>query len=123
MDNNLIVPRDPAYNLYIRGMETMRLNYERMKRTYGSTYLDDPAHPGRVIRDEDGKIKPYRGDPGPKPLDLRVYIVALGYNGEDVRFPKIIAELAKHKTEIHPFARRFLIERMRRQREQAPLVG
>jgi hypothetical protein len=35
------------------------------------------------------------------------------YNGEGARFPKIIAELAKHKTEIHPFARRFLIERMR----------
>jgi hypothetical protein len=76
-----------------------------------SVYLNNPD--GGLVRDEAGKTKYVREHPGPMPIDLKAYVVALQYDADKYRFPKIIAELAKHKAEIHPFARRFLIERMR----------
>ena len=47
------------------------------------------------------------------PIDLKVYTVAKFYDPDKRPSPKVIAELAKHKDEIHPYARRYLVERMR----------
>ena len=49
----------------------------------------------------------------PKPIDLKVYEIAKFYDPHKRPFTKIIAELAKLKDEIHPYARRYLVERMR----------
>ena len=108
------------YESYIEDMETMRINYNRMVGSAGrsiwgnaSVYLNDPD--GGLVRDETGKIKYVRGHPGPMPIDLKAYVVAREYDPDkrSRHFPKIIAELVKHKHELHPYMRRYLLERSR----------
>jgi hypothetical protein len=89
---NVVAKKQPDYVEYIRLMEQMRLNYERVQRD-GRFY--DP----RIGRSRWGKPQ----HPGPMPIDLKVYVVALKYDPDKHRFPEIIAELAKHNAEIHPF--------------------
>ena len=106
------------YESYIEDMETMRINYNRMVGSAGrsiwgnaSVYLNDPD--GGLVRDETGKIKYVRGHPGPMPIDLKAYIVAREYDPNKRTFAKIISGLVKHKHELHPFMRRYLLERLR----------
>jgi hypothetical protein len=94
------------YDQYLLLMEEMRLNYGRIKRGDSYWQFTDLKGPFRL---KQGR----REHPGPMPLDLKVYVIACQYDPDKRRFPEIIAELAKHKADIHPFARRFLIERMR----------
>jgi hypothetical protein len=97
----------------------MRINYNRMVGSAGrsmwatGTYLVDPD--GGLVRDEAGKIKFVREHPGAMPIDLKAYVVAREYDPtkRSRRFPKIIAELVKHKHELHPYMRRYLLEQIR----------
>jgi hypothetical protein len=105
------------YESYIEDMEIMRVNYNRMVRSAGGgwggvpTYLRDPD--GGLVRDEAGKIKSVHEHPGPMPLDLKAYVVAREYDADKHTFGKIIPELVKHKDKLHPFMRRYLLERLR----------
>jgi len=47
------------------------------------------------------------------PIDLKAYIVAREYDPDKRTFGKIIPELAKHRRELHPFMRRYLLEQIR----------
>jgi hypothetical protein len=47
------------------------------------------------------------------PIDLKAYVIARQYDGDKHTFGKIIPELVKHKDELHPFMRRYLLERLR----------
>ena len=49
----------------------------------------------------------------PMPFDLKAYIVAKAYDPDKRPFTKIIAALAENKDQLHPYTRRFLVERMR----------
>jgi hypothetical protein len=98
-------------------MEKMRLNYGRAQRggliyhpSYGR-WSKPRRHP--VYDPQIGRTRWEHERPGPMPIDLKAYVIALQYDADKHRFPKIIAELVKQKAEIHPFARRFLMERMR----------
>jgi hypothetical protein len=49
------------------------------------------------------------------PIDLRAYIVGRTFDPtkKHTTFGKIIRELVKHKDQLHPYARRYLLERLR----------
>ena len=102
LDTRVPTNLEPDYDKYIRLMEEMRLNYRRLPR---DGYIYDP----RIGRLRFGK----RQHPGPMPVDLKAYVVAREYDPDNRTFPKIIAELAKHKHELHPFMRRYLLEQIR----------
>jgi hypothetical protein len=85
-------------------MEEMRLNYGRLQP---SGYIYDPRI-GRLRYTRRGPEHP-----GPMPIDLKAYIVAREYDPDKRTFGKIIPELVKHKHELHPFARRYLLEQIR----------
>jgi hypothetical protein len=104
LDLSVPAKLEPDYNEYIRLMEEMRLNYGRLQR---SGYIYDPRT-GRHRWTGQGPI-----NPGPMPIDLKAYVVAREYDPDKHTFPKIIAELVKHKHELHPFVRRYLLEQIR----------
>jgi hypothetical protein len=99
---NAVALKGSTYEEYIRLMEQMRLNWGRVQRD-GRFY--DP----RIGRYRWGPIQ----HPGPMPIDLKAYVVARQYDGDKYTFPKVIPELVKHKEQLHPFARRYLLERLR----------
>src|SRR6516225_9418258 len=111
-DTSVPTKPEPDYDEYIRRMEVMRINYNRMAASRFA-HLDDPDRPGRAVRGKWGKIMFVRGHPGQMPLDLRAYVVAREYDPDKRTFGKIIPELVKHKHELHPFTRRYLLEQIR----------
>jgi hypothetical protein len=130
MDNNeylspsVEIERGPTYEEFIQGMEEARLAYqsgralfydgipgfaltsrEKYVRAPGTILGFRPAARNIKLRDLEKS--------GPMPINLKAYTIAKRYDPEKRTFSKVIAELAKHKDELHPYVRRYLIERMR----------
>ena len=93
--------RESGTDALIRLMEEMRLNYGRAYRT---GYVWDLIH---------GKARRIEPSDEPMPIDLKAYIIAREYHPNKRTFGKIIPELVKHKDELHPFMRRYLLEQLR----------
>jgi hypothetical protein len=102
LDGHAVAKRGTSYNRYIQLMEEMRRNWGRMRNNYGRVY--DPIH---------GKIVQLEPSDEPMPIDLKAYIIVQQYDGDKRTFSKIIPELVKHKDELHPFMRRYLLEQLR----------
>jgi len=117
---NAIESREDArtYSEWLKAMEAMRLG---LRRGWISPRDLDQLRPWETyeemlqrMRADNRKLVPLALD-GPMPLDLRAYIVAKDFDPtkKGRTFPKIIAELVKCKDQLHPFARRYLLERLR----------
>ena len=117
---------DRSYEDYIEIMEKTRLAYQRgwtsfyngipgFAITRRERHIKDPSRRWG-FRDVTENMKSefrWLDKSQPMPIDLKVYTVAKFYDPDKRPSPKVIAELAKHKDEIHPYARRYLVERMR----------
>jgi myo-inositol-1-phosphate synthase len=101
-DMSVPAKREPDYDQYIRLMETMRLNYARWQR---HDYVYDPRSRHYAL--------PPKGHPGPMPIDLKAYVVAREYDPDKHSFGRTIDELVKHKNELHPHMRRYLLDQLR----------
>jgi hypothetical protein len=104
-------------------MERARLAFQRGSATYYNgvpefaltsreMFIRDP-HSTLGFRHAAKHIERRQLEKSGPPIDLKAYIVAREYDPAKRRFPKVIAELAKHKDQLHPHMRRYLIERMR----------
>src|SRR6516162_1109968 len=102
LDTRVPTKPEPDYGTYIRLMEEMRLNYGRLQRD------------GRFYDPRTGRSRwCLPKHPGPMPIDLKAYIVAREYDPDKRAFAKVIPELVRHKHELHPFMRRYFLERLR----------
>jgi hypothetical protein len=123
------IEHGPSYEEFIDQMERARIAYQRghdlfhdgipdFALTNREKFVKDPAtRLGFRYAAKNIKLR-YLDKQGPMPIDLRAYIIAKQYNPEKRTFRKLIAKLIKHKASLHPYVRRFLIERMRKDEQQ-----
>ena len=111
------------YETFLRLMEKMRL----ARRTDCIIHEDDLLHsdlwlarhnidPGRTETWFAWLLYGTRGKKirfDPNDINLRAYIIARQYDPDKHTFGKILLELIKHKDQLHPYIRRYLIETMR----------
>jgi hypothetical protein len=96
------------YEAYLREMDRLRRVYQN------GGYIRDPQT-DKLVYIGQRPVPPWR-----MPLDLRAYVVARRFDGDRYTFGKILPEIIKHKDKLHPFVRRYLLERLRAWRGQTP---
>jgi hypothetical protein len=114
-----------SYREFIEMMETARIAYQRgytflydgipdFALTLREKFVDDLSRRfGVRFAFSKSEVHHFEKSGEPMPIDLKAYIVARQYDPDKKTFGKIIPELVKHKDKLHPFTRRYLIERMR----------
>src|SRR5262249_30429432 len=98
-----------TYEEFINMMERARIAYQRggvflrdgipdFCLTFREKHVKDPrAQFGLRNAYKTSKWHDFKNSNDPMPLDLRAYIIAKQYDPNKRTFPKVIAELAKHK--------------------------
>ena len=116
---------DRDYFDFIEKMERARMAYQRGHASFHDgipefalsmreMFVSDPrARFGTRFAAETIERRKLDTSRDPMPIDLKAYTVARQYDPNKRTFRKVIAELARHKDDLHPYMRRYLIERMR----------
>src|SRR5262249_52363292 len=120
-----VIERYDSYEDFIDKMERARLAYQRGRAIFYDGVPDFAlTHREKSVRDPNARfgfqaayktteLRKLEKSANPMPLQLKAYMVAKQYNPQKRTFSKVIAELAKHKDELHPYVRRYIIERLR----------
>src|SRR5262249_7522055 len=112
-----------SYSEWLKVMEHFRLGLGRgWVSSWGLgpdpdlSNMPEMSSPGEFFAQRKGPYKHFKlSVDGPLPIDLKAYIVAKTFDPtkKHYTYGKIIPELVKHQEQLHPFARRYLLERLR----------
>src|SRR5262249_26178470 len=116
-----------SYSDWIRAMEGIRRGYQRGELNcidLGMSFKAWGEWVSKTGQRTNWSGTAVKRPDGPMPIDLRAYIVAREFDPTRMSradrtkkshtFPKVIAELVAHQDQLHPYARRYLLERLRK---------